>query len=110
MNKKLLGLLMAGILATTSLSSLTAFAATSNVASTKKTNTIESATKASSIWFSATALPGAELYSQPYSDCYSWTVQQQTSVSVQVYGNGWYKVKFSDGSIYYSWEMQDIEE
>ena len=65
MNKKLSGLVVTGILTTTSLSAVTTFAATSNIAST---------TKVTYPRFLATALPGAELYSQPYSDTYSWTV------------------------------------
>lgn len=108
MNKRLLGLLMVGVLTATSLSSLTAFAATSNVIGFKKT--VEAKATPQTIWFEATALPGAELYSRPYSDCYSWTVQKETPVKCQFYGSNWYKVKFNDGSTYYSWRLSNIVE
>ena len=101
MNKKLLGLVMAGVLATTSLPAVTASAATSAT----KTNTATSSV-ASTVpipWAATTILAGAELYSQPYSDCYSKTVQADTAVSIKLYSGSWYAIKFANGSIYYIW-------
>lgn len=99
MKKKLLGLVMVGILATTSLPAVTATAATSNVTSVVKINSATSIDQYP--WAEDTILTGAKLYLEPYSDCYGWTVQENTNVKIKRYDSKWIKVEFSDGSIYY---------
>jgi hypothetical protein len=94
MNKKLLGLLMAGVLATTSLPAMSASAAEIN---TSASYTIEM--KAVNGGFKY-VLPDTELYYAPYSDCYSGTVADKEPALISWYKDKWYKV-IIDGQTYY---------
>ncbi|MBD7911466.1 MULTISPECIES: hypothetical protein [Clostridium] len=95
MNKKLLSLVIVGILTVTSLPAVTTSAAEIN-----STKSVISTVKARSSWQDGYILPGTDIYSEPYSDRYYGSVQTKTEADIQYYGNGWYKVYFSDQYFY----------
>jgi hypothetical protein len=95
MNKKLLGLAMAGILSVTSLPAVTASAAETNTVTPSVKSSVKASNGLNYIY------SGTELYSQPYSDCYDSTLTEDTrATSIAWYKDKWYKVKIH-GDFYY---------
>lgn len=101
MKKRILGIIIAGVLALTTVPFVSASAT-----EIKTTNEISSISRKSN-FSDGFVYKGTVLYSQPYSDCAVATLSKNTPAQVRRYDGEWFQVKIQ-GNTYYVWGSYSV--
>lgn len=109
MNKKLLSIVVAGLLTVPLLPGVVASAAEVNQSSVN----VNSISNYGS-WSDGFVYSGSKLYSDHYSDCYAFTLNENKPASIKRIDSNWYAVRLHDangnlGSTYYVWGSSCVD-